>query len=74
VASDQSIHVVYAGQPLVARQPVWWKVRVWVDVPGPDGSRRADDQPSPWSAPARWSKSWQSSACESQVNGCQLLA
>ena len=29
VASDQSVHVVYAGQPLVSRQQCFWKVRVW---------------------------------------------
>ena len=55
VVSDQSIQVVYTGKPLGARQRVWWKVRVWVEACGPDGSRRADDQPSPWSEPAHWS-------------------
>jgi alpha-L-rhamnosidase len=29
VLSDQSVHVVYAGQPLISGQRVWWKVRVW---------------------------------------------
>jgi len=44
VASDQTLHVVYAGKPLVSRQQVWWKVRVW-DKAG---------QPSAWSTPATW--------------------
>ena len=45
VDSDQSIHIVYAGKPLRARMRGWWKVRVW----------DRDGEPSPWSAPARWS-------------------
>jgi alpha-L-rhamnosidase len=45
VASDQSIQMVYAGRPLISRQQVWWKVRVW------DNSGNV----SPWSEPARWS-------------------
>jgi len=44
VISDQSIQVVFAGQPLRARTRAWWKVRVWDQ----------DDQPSPWSRPAHW--------------------
>ncbi len=44
VASDQSVHVVYAGRPLKSRDRCWWKVRVW-DSKG---------QPSPWSKPATW--------------------
>ena len=45
VASDESIHVQYAGKPLSSRQQCFWKVRVW----GVDG------KPSGWSEPARWS-------------------
>jgi len=45
VESDQSVHVEYAGGPLVSRQPCFWKVRVW------DG----DGAVTPWSAPAFWS-------------------
>jgi len=29
VVSGESVHVVYAGQPLHSSQRVWWKVRVW---------------------------------------------
>ncbi len=29
VASDQSIHVPYAGHPLASHTVCWWKVRVW---------------------------------------------
>ena len=42
VASDQSLHVVYAGKPLVSHATCWWKVRVW------DQDGKASD----WSAPA----------------------
>jgi alpha-L-rhamnosidase len=45
VASDQSIHVAYAGKRLESRIAVWWKVRVW------DQSGKASD----WSESARWS-------------------
>jgi alpha-L-rhamnosidase len=44
VASDESIHIVYAGSPLSSRAPAFWKVRVW------DNEGRA----SAWCAPARW--------------------
>jgi len=44
VASDQSIHVPYAGVPLVAGQACFWEVRVW-DVA---------DHVSEWSKPASW--------------------
>ena len=44
VASDQSLNVVYAGQPLSSTQACWWKVRVWDQ----------DGNVSAWSAPARW--------------------
>ena len=42
VLSDQSIQVEYAGQPLAAATPYFWKVRVW-DKDGLAGA---------WSAPA----------------------
>ncbi|MCF6285638.1 MAG: glycoside hydrolase family 78 protein, partial [Candidatus Hydrogenedentes bacterium] len=44
VESGQSIHVVYAGAPLLSRQFCYWKVRLW------DG----DSKPGPWSKTARW--------------------
>ena len=44
VATDQTIHVAYGGQPLASRMRVWWKVRVW----------DKDGRPSAWSAPATW--------------------
>ncbi|MBN1909130.1 MAG: glycoside hydrolase family 78 protein [Pirellulales bacterium] len=45
VDSDGTIHVEYAGNPLVAFQRCHWKVRAW-DKQG---------RPSPWSRPAFWS-------------------
>ena len=44
VASDQSVHVAYAGKPLLSRQQAFWKVQAW------DGQ----DKPSGWSEPALW--------------------
>src|SRR5262249_33183056 len=44
VASAESIHVVYAGQPLHSGQRGYWKVRAW------DG----DGRPSSYSDPAWW--------------------
>ena len=44
VASDQTLHVVYAGRPLTSSTTVFWKVRVW----------DRDDHPSPWSGQATW--------------------
>ena len=45
VASDQTIHVVYAGRSLASRRTCFWKVKIW----------DAQEQASPWSAPASWS-------------------
>jgi alpha-L-rhamnosidase len=45
VASDQSLHVAYAGKPLVSHEFCWWKVRVWDQ----------DGKVSAWSTPAQWS-------------------
>ena len=44
VASEKSVHVVYAGKPLRSGRRYWWKVRTW-DRGG---------SPSPWSQPAFW--------------------
>lgn len=45
VLSDATGGIVYAGRPLRSQQVCHWKVQVW------DGG----GEPSPWSAPARWS-------------------
>ncbi|MFI5379829.1 MAG: family 78 glycoside hydrolase catalytic domain [Tepidisphaerales bacterium] len=44
VASDQTLHIPYAGKPLQSSQQVFWKVRAW-DVAGKESS---------WSKPAAW--------------------
>lgn len=44
IASDQSIHVSYAGTPLTSRRQVYWKVKSWTNK-----------GESAWSAPASWS-------------------
>jgi hypothetical protein len=44
VASDETIQIPYAGQPLKSSQEVFWKVRAW-DLNG---------KVSAWSQPARW--------------------
>ncbi|WP_309491889.1 glycoside hydrolase family 78 protein [Paenibacillus anseongensis] len=45
VASDQSIHIEYAGDKLISEQTYYWKVRVW-DTQG---------EASAWSQTAYWS-------------------
>ena len=42
VASDETLHISYAGKPLAVSQQVFWKVRTW-DQEG---------KPSEWSSPA----------------------
>lgn len=60
VASDQSIHVPYAGPPLRSGQRCTWQVRVWDD----------SNQPSAWSDSAWWemgllaASDWQASWIE----------
>ena len=44
VASDQSVHIAYAGKPLAPRQEAFWKVRV----------KAQDGKLSGWSQPATW--------------------
>jgi alpha-L-rhamnosidase len=44
ILSDQSAHVIYAGESLKSGQRVWWRVRVW----------DAKSQVSAWSAVAWW--------------------
>jgi alpha-L-rhamnosidase len=44
VTSDQSVNVVYGGQPLGCGERAWWAVRLW----------DADGQPSAFSEPAFW--------------------
>jgi alpha-L-rhamnosidase len=44
VASDQSVHVVYAGKPLASGMECFWKVRV----------KDEKGATSAWSGPARW--------------------
>lgn len=44
VDSDQTIHVEYAGKPLVSKQRCYWKVRVW----------DKDGRELPWSKPSLW--------------------
>jgi alpha-L-rhamnosidase len=44
INSDQSIHIVYEGQPLTSRTQCFWKVRVW-----DESGKRTN-----WSPPAQW--------------------
>ena len=45
VGSAESVHVVYAGKPLLSRMSCYWKVQVW----------DTDNKASAWSQPAHWS-------------------
>jgi alpha-L-rhamnosidase len=44
VASDQSVHITYAGKPLKSGTDCYWKVKVWTTTGVSD-----------WSTPAHWS-------------------
>jgi alpha-L-rhamnosidase len=44
VASGETVHIPYDGQPLASGQECWWKVRCW----------DRDGRPSAYSPPARW--------------------
>ena len=44
ISTDISLNIPFGGKPLVSRQELFWKVRVW------DGNRK----PTAWSEPARW--------------------
>ena len=44
VASGETLHIPYAGTPLVSGQRVFWKVRAWDE----------GDNPTEWSKPASW--------------------
>ena len=58
VASDQTLHVVYAGKALGSCQRCYWKVRVW----GEDGRASAYSRPADWEmgllAPQDWQGQW----------------
>lgn len=58
IASDQSLHVAYAGKPLRSRMRCFWKVRVWDQ----DGSRSAWSEPALWTMgllkPDEWGGFW----------------
>jgi alpha-L-rhamnosidase len=45
VESDRSVHVVYAGKPLLSHTECRWQVRAW----------DRDGEASEWSEEARWS-------------------
>jgi alpha-L-rhamnosidase len=69
VASDETIQVPYAGQPLSSWQQVFWKVRVW-DVNG---------QVSAWSRPATWTMGvlqpgdWRAKWIAAPATNCETL-
>src|SRR4051794_40786583 len=52
VATDQSVHVEYAGAPLKSRQHCPWRVRTWTSASSvePDMNGEASE----WSEPAFW--------------------
>ena len=58
VASDQSIHVVYKGQPLTSRQRCYWTVRTW----DANGNESSYAKPSFWEMgllnKADWQAKW----------------
>jgi alpha-L-rhamnosidase len=58
VASDQTLHVVYAGKALNSCQRCYWKVRVW----DKDGKASAYSRPACWDmgllTPQDWQGQW----------------
>ena len=58
VASDQSLHVAYAGKPLVSHAACWWKVRVWDQDGKVSHGARPRDGAWACSMPADWSARW----------------
>ncbi|MFQ8827928.1 MAG: alpha-L-rhamnosidase N-terminal domain-containing protein [Alistipes sp.] len=60
-ASARSVQVEYGGKPLAGLAKCYWKVRVW----------DADDRPSRWSEPARWSMG---PLCEEDWGGAEWIA
>jgi alpha-L-rhamnosidase len=76
VKTDQSVHVVYGGPPLKARQRVYWQVNIWDNHGGESG----------WSEPAWWemgllkASDWQADWIEANLkedpqksNPCPML-
>ena len=58
VASDETIQIPYAGQPLKSSQQVFWKVRAW----GVEGKVSAWSKPATWTMgllnPEDWHAKW----------------
>jgi alpha-L-rhamnosidase len=58
VASDQTLHVAYAGKALGSCQRCYWKVRVW----GEDGKPSTYSRPASWEmgllSPQDWQGQW----------------
>src|ERR1035437_310177 len=58
VASDQTLHIVYASKPLASSQRSYWKVRVW----DKDGKASAYSQLASWDmgllTPEDWQGQW----------------
>jgi alpha-L-rhamnosidase len=55
VASDQTLHVVYAGKALASSQRCYWKVRVW----DKDGKVSAYSRPAYWEMGLLAAQDWQ---------------
>ena len=58
VASDQTLHIPYAGKALTSGQRCWWRVRVWDQ----DRKAAADSEPAWWEmgllVPGDWHGRW----------------
>lgn len=56
VASDQSIHVEYAGKPLTSAKHCFWKVKVWVRMSAPADAAADKGRPASDEAAGSWSE------------------
>ena len=73
MASDQTLHVPYAGQPLASRQRCFWKVRAW----DPAGKPSAYSPPAFWEmgllSPRDWAGQWISQTADTNSLPAPLL-
>ena len=64
VLSDETLHIHYAGAPLLPGERYHWKVRVWEATPA-----GLTGQASEWSAPAAWTMGVWGAGWSHETNG-----
>ena len=73
VASDETLHVPYAGEALHSGQSCFWKVRVW----NQDGTVSAYSKPARWEmgllSPSDWHGQWIARTTDTNSNPAPVL-